>query len=195
MQPRIDRSARFAAQILSAIALAVGLGACGIGHKVSHPTTADGEQIYVDAGRATYQVQITRALNPYGTEDRQYLAGLTPSQLVLAPDQLWFGVFVWAKNQTNSPVLTSDSFTITDSEGTIYHPLTLNPVANPYAWTSQLLPPGATQPTPGTTAYYGPTQGGLLLFKLNDSVYSNRPLTLNIYAAGQPQPSTVLLDL
>ncbi|MGO9903889.1 MAG: hypothetical protein ACLP0J_30445 [Solirubrobacteraceae bacterium] len=189
------RSARFVAQTLGAIALAAGLAACGIGHKVSHPTTADGEQIYVDAGPVTYQVQITRALNPYGTEDRQYLAGLAPAQLVLAPDQLWFGVFVWAKNQTNSTVQTSDSFTISDSGGTTYYPLAPSPAVNPYTWTSQTLRPGATEPTPATTAYYGPTQGGLLLFKLNDSVYSNRPLTLNIYAAGRSKPSTVTLDL
>ncbi|MGO9753583.1 MAG: hypothetical protein ACLP8S_17365 [Solirubrobacteraceae bacterium] len=190
-----DRSNRFVAQALGAIALAAGVGACGVGHKVSHPRTADGEQIYIDAGRATYQVQLTRALNPYETEDRQYLAGLAPAQLVLAPDQLWFGVFVWAKNQTNSVVHTTDTFSISDSAGTVYYPIALNPTVNPYAWTSQRLAPGATQPTPGTTAYYGPTQGGLLLFKLSDAVYSNRPLTLNIYAAGQSRPSTVSLDL
>ncbi|MGO9972022.1 MAG: hypothetical protein ACLP01_04270 [Solirubrobacteraceae bacterium] len=180
---------------LGATAIAAGLGACGIGHKVSNPTTGDNEAIYVDAGRATYQVQITRQLNPYGVEDHQYLAGVDPSQLTLAPDQLWFGVFLWAKNQTNSSVTTSDSFTLTDSEGTVYQPIPVDPTLNPYAWTAERLPPHQTQPLPSTTAYYGPTQGGLILFKLNDSVYSNRPLTLNIYAVGQSKPSTVTLDL
>ncbi len=181
--------------MLGVVALAAGLGACGIGNKVAHPTTADGEQIYVDAGRTTYQVQITRALNPYATEDRQYLAGVAPAELTLAPDQLWFGVFLWAKNQTNSSVTTSSTFTITDSAGGVYQPISVDATANPYAWTSQTLAPRATEPGPGTTASFGPTQGGLLLFKLSDSVYANRPLTLNIYAAGQSKPSTVTLDL
>ena len=44
-------------------------------------------------------------------------------------------------------------------------------------------------------AYYGPTQGGELLFRINDSAYSNRPLTLEIHAAGQAQPSMISLDL
>ncbi len=189
------RSARSLAQGLSALALAAGLAACGIGHKVAHPSTADGEQIYVDAGRTTYQVQVTRALDPYGTEDRQYLVGVAAPDLTLAPDQLWFGVFIWAKNQTNSNVQTSDTFTITDSEGTVYSPVAVDPSVNPYAWTAQTLTPRETEPGPNTTASFGPTGGGLILFKLNDSVYANRPLTLNIYAAGQSKPSTVSLDL
>ncbi len=57
------------------------------------------------------------------------------------------------------------------------------------------LKPLGTQPVPDSTAYFGPTQGSLLLFKLSASVYSNRPLTLQIYAQGQAKPSTVSLDL
>lgn len=166
-----------------------------MGNKVSHPKVADGEQIYVNAGNVTYQVQITRELNPFATEDRQYLAGVSAPQLTLAPDQLWFGVFLWAKNQTNSRVRTSDTFTITDSAGDLYRPIAVDSTVNEYAWTAQTLEPQGTQPGPGTTAFYGPTQGGLVLFKLNDSVYSNRPLTLQIYAPGQPRPSRVSLDL
>jgi hypothetical protein len=187
--------ARSSARLACALALAVGVGACAIGHKVSHPTTADSEQIYVDAGKVTYQVQITRALNPWSTEDRQYLFGVPSSEINLQPDQLWFGVFLWAKDQTHQAVETTDKFTIVDSAGDVYHPIPLNPVTNPYAWNSEMLEPGDTEPVPDTTAALGPTQGGLILFKLNDSVYSNRPLTLNISAAGQAKPSTVSLDL
>ena len=32
--------------------------------------------MYVDAGPITYQLQISRQLNQYATEDSQYLAGL-----------------------------------------------------------------------------------------------------------------------
>jgi hypothetical protein len=55
--------------------------------------------------------------------------------------------------------------------------------------------PSATVPGLDTQASYGPTQGGLLLFKLNSSVYSNRPLTLQIYAPGEPTPVSISLDL
>ena len=51
---------------------------------------------------------------------------------------------------------------------------------NAYAWAPQKLGPGATEPGPDTTASFGPTQGALLLFKINTSVYDNRPLTLEI---------------
>jgi len=71
----------------------------------------------------------------------------------------------------------------------------IDTAANPYAWAPQKLAPQDTEPGPDTMASYGPTQGGLILFKLNDSIYSNRPLTLLIYADGQTHPSTVSLDL
>jgi hypothetical protein len=66
---------------------------------------------------------------------------------------------------------------------------------NPYAWTAQTLQPLGTEPAPDTTASFGPTQGAELLFKLNISAYSNRPLTLEIHAAGQAKPAVVSLDL
>ena len=44
----------------------------------------------------------------------------------------------------------------------------------------ELLEPSGIEPAPSTTASLGPTQGGLILFKLPTSVYSDRPLTLTI---------------
>lgn len=157
-------------------------------------TSADAGNLYVNAGPLTYQVQVTRALNPFATEDAQYLAGLRNAQKI-PPNQLWFGVFLWAKNQSGRAQTTSDQFAITDSSGTVYHPVTLNPQINQYAWTAQQLGPDGTEPAADTTASYGPTQGGLILFRLNDSVYANRPLTLDIYSPNQVKPTTVSLDL
>ena len=71
----------------------------------------------------------------------------------------------------------------------------LNTELNQFAWKNRLLQPSAGEPGPDTSASFGPTQGGLLLFKLNSSVYSNRPLTLEIYAPGQATPSSISLDL
>jgi hypothetical protein len=173
-----------------ALGLALGLSACG---QISHPTTADSEGIYVDAGPLAYQVQLSRQLNPYSTEDRTYLSGV--STAAPKPNEEWFAVFLWAKNSTHSEQTTTDSFDIVDTQGQKYYPVPVNSQVNPFAWTSQTLAPKATEPAPDTAASFGPTQGGELLFKLNDSVYSNRPLTLEIHAPGQSQPSTVSLDL
>jgi hypothetical protein len=182
--------------IAGAIVLTLALSACGLEKRKAHPRTADSNNsaIYVDAGPLTYQVQVSRALNPFSTEDAQYLAGIPKAQSI-PPSQLWFAVFVWAKNQTNRTLTTSDRFAIVDSAGTVYRPWPLNPQVNPYAWSAQQLQPDATEPGPDTTAGDGPIDGSLVLFRLSDAVYSNRPLTLDIFAPGQPKPSTVSLDL
>jgi hypothetical protein len=87
------------------------------------------------------------------------------------------------------------SFDIVDTQGNKYYPVPVNPQVNPYAWTEQTLKPLGTEPAPDTTASFGPTQGRLLLFKINTSAYANRPLTLEINAPGQANPSSVSLDL
>jgi hypothetical protein len=83
-----------------------------------------------------------------------------------------------------------------DTQGNVYHPIFYN---NPYVWTSQMLPPGATEPAPDTTAGFGPTQGGLLLFKVRgsgiNSVYDNRPLMLEIRGNSGKVWATISLDL
>lgn len=179
--------------VCCAVALAVGLGACG--HKVAHPTVADANNngAYLWAGQVTYQLQISRELNPYNLEDREYLAGVSP--LVLPANEEWYAVFLWAWNQTTAPQTTSDSFDIVDTQGNHYYPIALNSAINPFAWTAQTLPPKGTEPAIGSIAYYGPNQGAEVLFKINDSAYANRPLTLEIHAAGQSFPSTISLDL
>jgi hypothetical protein len=190
-------TARRALVLAAAASIALGVGACG--NKQAHPTVADANNngFYVDAGPITYQLQVSRELNPSDVEDRGYLAGLPAATLQPAANEEWFAVFLWAKNQTSSPQTTTatDSFDIVDTQGNRYLPVTLNPQLNPYVWTSQTLLPQGIEPAPGSTAYFGPTQGGELLFKINTSAYANRPLTLEIHAPGQTLPSTISLDL
>jgi hypothetical protein len=176
------------------MAMALGLGACG---RESHPTVAnaDNDGFYVDGGPITYQLQVSRQLNPYSTEDSQYLTGLPAGTAQPKPDELWYGVFLWAKNQGDTAAKTADTFDIIDTQGNKYYPIALNTSENPYAWKSATLQPSGTEPGLDTTASYGPTQGRLLLFKLPNQVYSNRPLTLQIHAPGQSEPSTISLDL
>ncbi len=93
--------------------------------------------------------------------------------------------------------MTTTNFDIVDTEGAHYYPLAVNPSVNPYAYSAQSLAPGDTEPAPGTTASFGPTQGALLLFKLPSSVYDNRPLTLEIRSpnANRKLWGTISLDL
>ena len=175
-----------------ALVVALGVGACG---QVGQPTSLLNNGVYITAGPITYQLQVSRELNPFLTEDQQYLAGLPSSAGSLGANELWYGVFLWAKNQTNHPQTTASKFDILDSSDHRYYPIQLNAELNPYAWTPQLLKPSGTQPLPSTTAYNGATQGNLLLFKLPDSVYANRPLTLQIYVPGEPTPGQISLDL
>ena len=188
MSARLD--ARRLSILAAAALLAVGLTACG---QISHPTTGDNEGVYVDAGPLAYQVQLSRELNPYSVEDRKYLSGVSTSSPT--PSEEWFVVFLWAKNQTHSNQTTTNSFDVVDTQGNKYYPVPINSAANPFAWTSQTVPPKGTEPAPDSAASFDPTQGGELLFKLGDSISSNRPLTLEIHAPGQANPSTVSLDL
>jgi len=175
--------------------LAFGITACG--NKQAHPNVADANNDgdYVDAGPVTYQLQISRVLNQYSSEDSQYVKGLPASTAGPTATQEWYGVFLWAKNQTSKAQTTSDNFIMVDTEGEKYYPVNLNPDLNPYAWTSQTLQPLQTEPGPDTTASYGPTQGQLLLFKIGTSAYANRPLTLEILGSGNQKLATISLDL
>jgi hypothetical protein len=180
--------------IAGVVAVSSLTAACGVHH--SNLADANNDGTYVKAGPVTYQLEVSRLLNQYTPEDSGYLQGVPKGVATLAPNQEWYGVFMWAKNQTKQAQLTSDNFEIVDTQGHVYKPV---PVHNPYAWSSQPLAPGAIEPSPQTTAGFGPTQGGLLLFKVPsggaDSVYANRPLTLEIIGNTGKVWGTVSLDL
>lgn len=186
MSPRVRRLPILAFALLAAISM----GAC---NKLSHPTDVDAENLYVHAGPLTYQVQLSRQLNPLAADDREFLSGVTGSQPTSS--QIWFGIWLWAKNQTSSNQTTTNTFAIVDSAGDKYYPVPINGKMNPFAWNAETLAPKQIEPAPGTAAQQVPPQGGLILFKLNNTIFSNRPLTLQIYAKGQSKPSTVSLDL
>ena len=193
MSALIAARRRRTSAVLCAIGLALGLAACG---KSEHPPTGENNGVYVGAGPITYQLQISRELNQYSTEDRQYVAGLPAgTNTTLGPTEIWYGVFLWAKNQTEHAQVTSDNFRIVDTENNHYYPIAVDTALNPYAWTAQSLAPGAIEPAPNTAASFGPTQGGLLLFKLPTTVYDNRPLMLQILGPGGRVWGSISLDL
>jgi hypothetical protein len=181
--------------LAGALVVVLGLTACG--NKQSHPRFADANNDgeYVDAGPVTYQLQVSRELNQYGTEDSLYVTGLPAGTTQPTATQVWYGVFLWAKNQTSQSQVTTDNFDIVDTQGNTYYPIKLDPSLNPYGWTKQRLQPLGIEPGPDSTAANGPTQGGLLLFKLDDSAYANRPLTLQIRGSSNQLLAKISLDL
>lgn len=185
--------------LLAAGVLAAGVSGCAFEHRfketqVSQNELAAGGEPYFWAGPVTYQIQISRQLNPFSTEDVQYLAGVKGAQDI-GPQQFWFGVFLWAKNQSGRTVKSAGTFKLLDSNGDVFTPTKLNPSLNPFAWTSQTMTPDATEPADDTVAADGTAGGGLILFKLTQAVYSNRPLTLEVFAPGSSKPSRIALDL
>lgn len=180
--------------------LAVGVSGCGVAHRPAKPSAltqdelSNGVEPYFWAGPITYQVQVSRQFNPFDNYDVQYLAGVRGAQSIGA-QQFWFGVFLWAKNQSGHIATTADKFEIVDSAGQVFTPTPLNPGINPYAWTPQRLSPDAIEPVTDSAAGDSSPGGGLILFKLNQNVYANRPLTLKIFAPGSAKASNVSLDL
>lgn len=189
---------------LCALIAATAIAACGDHHPhlsglaphVQSSADENNDGGYVDAGPITYQLQISRELNQYSPEDSAYVKGL-PSGVStgLGPTELWYGVFLWAKNQTNQPQTTSDNFKITDTQGNTYYPVKLDTAVNPFAWTAQSLAPLETEPKPNTPMSDSPTQGGLLLFKVPTTVYSNRPLTFYILGTNNEKLGSISLNL
>ena len=174
----------------AALGAALALGACGSSH-ITSDASANNNGVYISLNGLDYQLQVSRELNPFSPEDHGYLTGLAATPPTA--QQIWYGVFLRALNASHQSRTTAASFDIRDTQGNVYYPTPLNPATNEYVWTAQTLQPLGTEPAPDTTASFGPTQGGLVLFKLNNSVYANRPLTLDIHSGSST--ATISLDL
>ena len=182
-----------ARRAVCSIALATLAAGCGTHH--SNFADAINSGTYVNAGPLQYQLQVSRQLNQFTPEDSVYLRGL-PKAASLSPNQLWYGVFLWATNRGHRTVTSTDNFDLMDTQGNVYKPIKLDPAANPYVWMPESLAPGTTEPNPDATAGTGPSGGNLLLFKLSTSIFDNRPLTLQIRSPSNNKVwATISLDL
>jgi hypothetical protein len=183
---------RLAVSATVAVAAATSLAACGS----EEPTAAKTEGVYVNTGDLKYQVQISRQLNANDTEDRDYLVGLPTANKTLATGQEWFGVFIRVFNMTKNPHPTASTFTIRDTTGKVYQPIVLDPSVNRTAYRgATTLNSGDQFPLPGSLARENLTQGGLILFKVENSSYSSRPLELDITPPEGGKSATVDLDV
>ena len=163
------------------------LSACGDSHTRVSTGTYAGESganaPYLNVGPLIYEVQLSRELNPYNSEDAGYLEGLTPIQRVLLPGQEWFGVFVQVFNNTSMELPAANELTISDTQNNVYSPIVPGP-SNPYAYRGGTSVPANGQlPMLDTTAAFGPTQGLLLLYKIHVVSLDNRPLKIKIVSA------------
>ncbi|HXB14440.1 MAG TPA: hypothetical protein VNV44_01725 [Solirubrobacteraceae bacterium] len=170
--------------LLAAAALAaVALGACGESHTKVTTGTYAGESganaPYLNVGPLIYEVQLSRQLNPTNSEDSGYLEGVPFSEGRLLPGQEWFGVFMQVFNNTEHAHVASQAITISDTEGNVYHPLSVLGT-NHYIYRGGLVPAKSVLPPPDATAAFGPTQGALLLFKIKVVSLDNRPLEIKI---------------
>jgi hypothetical protein len=167
----------------------------GCGNKTELTTVAETEGIYLDVGGLTYQVQLSRFLNPGDVEDKEYLHGLPEGISPQLPgDETWFGVWMRVKNYSDEALKPTNEFTIIDTEENEFRPVPLDSAANPFVYEPILLQHAQVLPTPDSAAASGPIQGSLILFRLKTDSLQNRPLKLEIEQNGA-ETGEVDLDL
>jgi hypothetical protein len=178
--------------VLLALLAAFTLSACGDSHTRVSTGTYAGEggaaAPYLNVGPLIYEVQLSRALNPYNSEEVPYLEGLSPAERRLAPGQEWFAVFLQVYNNTSRPIPAADSLTISDTQGNSYTPI-VPEAGNVFAYRGGLVPANSQLPEPNSAAASGSTQGALLLYKIQVVSLDNRPLMLKIVDPTDPSQS------
>jgi hypothetical protein len=132
---------------------------------------------YLNVGPLIYEVQLSRELNPYDTEDSTYLSGLTPAQRKLGPGEEWFAVFLQVYNETSIAHAATTDISISDTQENIYTPI-VPALTNEFAYRGGLVPAKGRIPALDTTAANGPTQGSLVLFKIKIVSLDNRPIEI-----------------
>jgi hypothetical protein len=183
---------------LLAVLATAALAAAGCGNSSYNTQLGQDEGSYLDAGPLTYQVQLSRYLNPSDVEDAGYLKGLPPGTSAPTGNEEWFGVFMRVQNfgkQTQTP--TTD-FSIVDTQHNVYRPLPIDTRVNPFAYQPVPLRPRAIYPDPNSVAGQGAIQGSLLLFKVSLSSLQNRPLEFKIDSPLPPplrKSATIDLDV
>jgi len=107
----VARVARLSLLCLIALAAVVATG-CGNKDEDRHFSLTEGP--YIDVDDLTYQIQISRILEPSDLEDQAYLRGRARTDQVNA-DEVWFAVFLRVQNQTDRVLRPASSFKIVDT--------------------------------------------------------------------------------
>jgi hypothetical protein len=172
--------------LLATAFAALVLPLAGCGAEEEELDVAEGEPIHFED--VTYNVVISRFLNPDDPEDAEYLA----EQPEPPPGEFYFGVFMRVENESDETVSLPDTFTVVDTLGNEYEPLEDD---NPYALPlGAELPAGDEYPVPGSSPAEGPIEGSLVLFLVEEASTENRPLELEVPLASG-ETGTVELDI
>ena len=169
--------------VLAAAALGVFAAGCGNDEATD---VSEGETLVLDG--MNYDIQDTRALNPYSPEDSAYLDGVP----ALKHGQEYLAVFLRIKNEGDEPNVVPQPFRIVDTRGTIYDQV---PVDNNFSLApGNPVLPGDTVPGPETPAANGPVKGSMILFVIDQDANENRPILLQV-PGGPEGAGTIELDL
>ena len=102
-----------------------------------------------------------------------------PAGQQLAPDENWFAVFIRVENDSGKAEPATDGYSIRDTQGNVYKPITMGP-KNVFAYRPAVLQPKDILPLPSSAAAENTIQGSMLLFKIPVANFQNRPLVLGI---------------
>jgi hypothetical protein len=187
----VSRVARLSLLCLLALAGVVAAG-CASTEELRTLGATEGSYVYVDD--LTYQIQLSRILEPSSREDQAYLKGVPRGQAPGA-DEVWFAIFLRVENLTDRPLRPSDQFQIQDTRGNKYTPVSIDRNVNVFAYDTNVLAPKEIAPLPDSPAFNGPIQGALVLFKLKIATLYNRPLEFHILSAKGGSRGTIDIDV
>ncbi len=176
------------------LAALAAIAAGGCGNKQETVTLGETEGIYIDVNELTYQIQLSRILQPNDEEDQAYLRGLAEG-VDIRPDEVWFGVFLRVENETEEPHRSADQFEIVDTTEQTYRPVVLDEDENVFVYRPGTVAPGAVVPGEDTPSFNGPIQGDLILFKLKVATLYNRPLEFRISNTGGEDTGIIDIDV
>jgi hypothetical protein len=171
--------------LLLAAVLALGLTACGQEeqerqtYQSENAQVAETEGIYLEIGEMKYQVQVSRQLNPLIVDDRAYFDAVSESDMDLADDEVWFGIWMRVENASDEAHRAASRFTVLDTQENEYVPIRIGE-PNPFAYRPTVVEGQELYPLPNSAAGERPPYGTLLLFKLKRFSLDNRPLELKI---------------
>jgi hypothetical protein len=182
--------------LATALVVLVAAGCGDEDHTTSQQQTAETEGLYLDVNGLKYQIQMSRYMNPNDAEDAEYLVGLPESAPAPSEDEIYFGVWVRVENTSNDETRPAATvWEIHDTQENVYRPLPIDTDLNPFAFEPGDVPPKTVIPLSTSAAGQGPIQGLMLLFKIRNESFSNRPLELKFRNGGSGQEGTYALDV
>ena len=186
---------RFGPLLLTLLVALFALAGCGNDENKVNPHN-ENEGPYLNLGGLQYQVQISRQLNPNDVEDVAYLEGVPRSLSRLGRNESWFAIFIRIENHEDVPLPAASSFQLRDTQENVFTPV---PIAgtNPFAYKPVRVEAKGTLPLASSVAQANESiNGQLVLFKVPNLTYDNRPLELVIKdPRDQSRQATVDLDV